>query len=169
MDFLFGSFSPRRATSRSIRVPAYPVLMLGCVASALLVACGSPHPTASSGQANPSIPKGSPATTTTVSAAVVVPFNKYKNARLDVSLDGPCTNEPRGTWVLKGMVINPDPVNPTGFSIVVDFVRSPGGTVLDTQVVIVPPVAPKHTVSWKASWRYDGGGIACLVRQAEVS
>jgi hypothetical protein len=41
--------------------------------------------------------------------------------------------------------------------------------VLDTQIVNVPPVLPKHTVSWRASWHYSGTRVSCVVRQAQVT
>jgi hypothetical protein len=99
----------------------------------------------------------------------MVPYNISNNARLDVSLDGPCTQNAKGSWVLKGKVINPAPVSPIGFSIVIDFVHEPGSTVLDTQIVNVPPVPAKKTVGWEASWHYSGNNVSCVVRQAEVT
>jgi hypothetical protein len=98
-----------------------------------------------------------------------VPYNKYKNARLDVALGGPCTKNAGGAWVLKGTIHNPDPTNATAFSIVVDFVHEPGSTVLNTVIVNVPKVSPNKTVPWQASWIYSPSGLSCVVRQAQVA
>jgi hypothetical protein len=138
-------------------------------ASLVVAACASPHVSTSAGTSSTSPAHGMTHTSTTVPGATEVPYNKYKNARLDVSVLAACTRQANGTWILRGTVINPDPVNPTGFSIVVDFVHEPGGTVLNTVIVRISPVEPKNTVTWHASWLYAGSGLACFVRQAQVT
>jgi hypothetical protein len=153
-----------RATGR---ITSRTVLL--AVASLVLAACASPHSTTSAGTSSTTSIRGAAHASTPVPGATEVPYNKYKNARLDVSVLGACTRQANGAWILRGTVINPDPVNPTGFSIVVDFVHEPGGTVLDTVIVRVPPVEPKNTATWHASWSYAGSGLTCLVRQAQVT
>jgi hypothetical protein len=133
----------------------------------VLTGCGSPHGVPSAAPSTTSTSASS--ATTTVPGASNLPYNKYKNARLDVTIDGPCTQQAGGAWVLKGTVHNPAPTAPTGFSIAVDYVHAPGGTVLDTQVVEVPPVGPGKTAPWQSSWTYSGSGVTCLVRQAQVT
>jgi hypothetical protein len=156
----------RRAT-RARRIGVITAVSVVALVAALLALWAIFHTTHTAGQTAGQTAGTS--TTTSVPGAKSVPYNKYKNARLDVSLDAPCTHEADGSWVLKGTVINPDPVNPTGFSIVVDFVHVPGDTVLDTQIVTVPPVRPRHTVAWQASWHFAGTGVSCVVRQAQVT
>jgi hypothetical protein len=133
----------------------------------VLAACGSPHSTTSAGTTTTAAAQDTPVTT--VPGGTYVPYNKYKNARLDVGLDGPCTQNAKGVWVVKGIAHNPAPTAPTGFAIVIDFVHDPGGTVLETQIVQVPPVQPKQTVPWQASWAYSGSGVSCVIRQAQVT
>jgi hypothetical protein len=158
-----------RATSpRNRKFGFLAPLVGGAILCVFLAACGSTHPTAAPAKSTASTVKNVSATATTVPGATKVPFNYYNNAHLDITQNRPCTHAPEGSWVLKGTVINPAPA-PTGFSIVVDFVHEPGSTVLDTQIVNVPPVVPKHTVSWTASWKYSGGSVSCVVRQAEVT
>jgi hypothetical protein len=142
-------------------------IVLLCVLLALWATSHTNRPVAKNATTSSTIATST--TSVSVPGAKSVPYNKYKNARLDVSIDGPCTHKADGSWLLTGRVINPDPVNPTGFSIVIDFVHTPGNTVLDTQIVTVPPVTPRHTVSWRASWHYAGGGVSCVVRQAQVT
>ena len=140
--------------------------LVGAAFAVLLAACGGSPSTPS---ATKTTSKATTTTSTTVPGAKLVPYNKYKNARLDVTLDGACTQNSQDDWVLKGMLINPDPKNITSFSIVVDYVHEPGSTVLNTVIVNVPKVAPKKTVPWQSSWEYSGKSVSCVVRQAQVT
>jgi len=141
--------------------------LVGSLASAAvaLAACGS-SPTKAATKATTTTTTG--ATTTTVPGANLTPtFNPLRNAHQDVTPLGACTQNQAGTWVQKGTVVNPQSAK-TGFEIVVDFVTQPGSTVLDTQIVQVPPVAPKKTVTWQASWTYSGEHVACVIRQSQT-
>ena len=97
---------------------------------------------------------------------IQVPFDPTKNARADVVVKGACTHA-KGAWVLQGIVQNPEHAT-TGYSIVVDYVRLPGDTVLDTQVVKVKPVAYRQSAHWKASWTSNKKSLTCVVRQAQT-
>jgi hypothetical protein len=149
---------PRRYDRLALLIGA----ALCCV---LLAACTNGN---KSPEATATTSKAAPGATTSVPGGTQVPYDKNKNAHFDVNTDGPCRHEADGTWVLKGTVVNPNAA-PTGFSVVVDFVQVPGDTVLDTQIVTVPPVTPKQTVHWQASWKYAGSQVSCVVRQSQTT
>ena len=130
----------------------------------LLAACSSSPPAAKSTATT--VERGAGGTTT-LPGATPAPFHRAKNAHADVKVTGPCTQSD-GSWVLKGTVTNPSS-NPTGFTIVVDYIQIPGNTVFDTQIVKVPPVDPNHTVPWTASWKYANNDVTCVVRQSQKS
>jgi hypothetical protein len=111
-------------------------------------------------------------TTTTTSAqkggATTIPYSASKNARADVTINGTCLHEPNNSWVLYGTVANPT-TKKTGFTIVVDYVTQPGGTVLETKIVKVLPVAPHTTATWGSAWTNAGNNVGCVIRQAQYS
>ena len=77
---------------------------------------------------------------------------------------GACTQGPEG-WALTGRVTN-SASGGRGYSIVVDFVATPGDTVVATRLATVPTVRPRAS----ASWRVTGPGateknLACVIRQ----
>ena len=100
--------------------------------------------------------------------ATTIPYNASKNARADVTVSGTCLHEPNGAWVLSGTVNNTT-AKKAGFTIVVDYVTQPGGTVLDTKIVKVPAVAPNKSAPWGVAWVNSGADIGCVVRQAQFS
>jgi hypothetical protein len=129
----------------------------------LLAACSSSPPAAKSTATT--VKRG---TSTTLPGATPAPFNKAKNAHAEVKVLGACSHTSDGSWVLKGTVTNPSS-NPTGYSIVVDYIQIPGNTVFDTQIVTVPPVDPKQTADWTASWKYAHNDVTCVVRQSQTT
>jgi hypothetical protein len=140
--------------------------LIGAALSVVLAACGGSHPSPATDKTTTTTTSKS--TATTVPGANLSPtFDPLRNAHKDVALLGACTQNSSGAWVLKGTIVNPGPKS-IGFQIVVDFVTQPGSTVLDTQIVNVPPVRPAKTVPWQASWTYSGKNVACVVRQAQV-
>jgi hypothetical protein len=105
---------------------------------------------------------------TSTTSTTGIPYSASKNARSDVTTNGTCIHEPNNSWVLYGSVVNPTD-NTTGFTIVVDFVTQPGNTVLDTQIVNVPPVAPHKSTTWGAAWVNPNTAVGCVIRQAQYS
>jgi hypothetical protein len=112
--------------------------------------------------------QGKTTTTAPASGVTTIPYSASKNARADVSINGTCFHEPNNSWVLSGLVDNTT-TKKTGFTIVVDYVTQPGGTVLETKIVKVAPVAPKKTATWGTAWVHSGADIGCVVRQAQFS
>jgi hypothetical protein len=137
----------------------------GSMLGLLLAACSSSPPPATSTATT--VPRGAGGTTM-LPGATPAPFHQAKNAHADVKVTGPCTHTSDGSWVLNGTVTNASS-DPTGYTIVVDYVQIPGNTVFDTQIVTVPPVDPKHTVPWSASWKYANNDVTCVVRQSQTS
>jgi hypothetical protein len=141
----------------------------------LLAACSSSHTpgksttNTTSTTTSKTTTKSTPVSSgpTTVPGPKQVPFDPAKNARADVATLGACTHASNNDWMLKGTVVNPHQAS-TGFTIVVDFVKLPGDTVLDTQIVNVPSVSFRHTAHWTASWKYPKNNITCVVRQAQT-
>jgi hypothetical protein len=144
--------APRRCglTSAAGRVA------LGAAASAALLA----------GCASGSKPIAPPvATVRGGPATAIIPYVASRNARSDVTVDGPCERS-SGAWSLAGTVTNSAKVA-RGYQVVIDFVTKRGGTVQDTRVVDVPAVGPSITVDWIASGAQGHAAIACIVRQAQ--
>jgi hypothetical protein len=155
--------APVRHTTR---VRHLTVALVGAALCLVLAACSSPtHPKSSKASTTTTVVKKTKGSTT-VPGALQVPFNPAKNARSDVIVQGGCTHDAKGDWVLNGIVQNPKHA-PTGFSIVVDFVKLPGDTVLDTKIIKVKPVAYRQTAHWTASWTSSRKSLACVIRQAE--
>ena len=133
---------------------AVAVGLLGCSSG------GSSSPTTTAGSSGTG-GSGAGSTTTSVS---VPPYNAAKNARSDV-VQGACTDGSTG-WSLAGTVTN-SAARSRGYSIVVDFVTSPGNTVVATKLVTVPPVAPHASTGWSATGAAPGQThLACVIRQA---
>ena len=128
--------------------------------SVLLAACSS--------SSSPSTTTAPPQHTGTsvVAPGATVPFHLSHNARADLVLAA-CTQS-GGQWVLKGTVTNRASTSKS-FQIVVDFVTSPGSTVLSTTVVNVSNVAPASTAHWSASGARGKTGVACIIRQAQTT
>jgi hypothetical protein len=95
----------------------------------------------------------------------VPPYDPAKNARGDVTPVA-CTDEGAKGWSFTGTVTNSAPTT-RGYSIAVDFIVVPGDTVVATQVIDVPPVAPHHTADWRATGAAPGHkNLNCVIRQA---
>jgi hypothetical protein len=143
-----------------------PVLV-GAIGLAVGLAGCSSSPTTSGSTAPSTTATGAAGTqTSNLGPGQTVPFNETLNARLDVH-PGTC-KESGGSWVLRGTVTN-SASSTRQYQIVVDFVTKPGGTVLATQEVTVPGVAPKQTKDWSASGAPGHSSVACLIRQVQAS
>jgi len=94
-----------------------------------------------------------------------IPFSLAKNARHDVTTNGPCA-ETDGQWVLNGTVTNSAKTSRT-YQIVVDFVTQPGDTVLDTKIVTTPSVGPGAKLAWSATSTSGLTSAACVIRQVQ--
>jgi hypothetical protein len=106
-------------------------------------------------------------TSITVPGQTTIPYSPAKNARTDVVLQTPCTQDATGAWVATGTVRNSATI-PRAYSIVVDFVNS-GATVQDTQIVKVATVASGAQASWSTAGAQGRSGIACVIRQVQFS
>jgi hypothetical protein len=110
------------------------------------------------------------ATSTTTSTTVKVPaYNPANNARPDVTA-GTCTDDPQKGWSLTGSVTNHGNAA-HGFSIVVDFVTTPGGTVVATRIVNVASIPANHKASWTTTPGAAAGekGLRCVIRQSQIT
>lgn len=130
--------------------------------SILLVACSSPSSSTSSTTTAPPQRTAS----SVIAPGGTVPFDLSHNARADLVLT-PCIQS-GGQWVLRGTVAN-RASTVKSFQIVVDFVTSPGSTVLSTTVVNVSSVAPRSTAHWSAAGARGKTGVACIIRQAQTT
>ena len=129
-------------------------------------ACSSSGSTAASAPASTSAIKpatGAAAAGATAKAVKVPKYVAADNARKDVATTA-CT-EVGGSWKLKGSATNHSSATQT-YSVVVDFVKTKGDTVVDTKVLNVGPVKPKATVDWSATGAAGAQNITCVIRQA---
>jgi hypothetical protein len=150
-------FHSRRQTSGR-RWRGLAIGAVGAIAFAL-TGCSSGSGSSGSGSASHGSANG---TTTSVS---VPPFNLAHNAHADVT-QGQCTGNRSAGWVLHGTARNSATTART-YSIAVDFVTNPGGTVMATQVVNVGPVASHKTESWSTPPAGQGHAhLSCVIRQS---
>lgn len=104
--------------------------------------------------------------TVAITPGSIVSYSAGHNARSDLTVNM-CT-QVGGSWVLTGSVKNPMKTA-TGFRIVVDFVSTPGSTVLGSSEVTVASVNPGATVDWSATGARGKSNVGCIVRQAETT
>ena len=135
---------------------------LACGTVLLLAACSS-TPTSS-----PPAPTTTSAATstgpTTTTHYVNVPFKLSHNARHDVTTST-CTKI-GGAWTLKGTVRNSKRIA-RNYQIVVDFVTTPGNTVLFTRVITIPKIKPGATARWSATSKRGIATASCVIRQVQ--
>ena len=76
-----------------------------------------------------------------------------------------CTKGANG-WTLTGKVTNSSSAA-RGYAIAVDFITTPGDTVIATKLVNLQRVAPRTTVGWSTTSATPGhDNIVCVIRQA---
>jgi pectin methylesterase-like acyl-CoA thioesterase len=127
-----------------------------------LTACSSSGSTSAATAA----PASSTAQAVSSAPAQAVKVPKYvaaANARKEITTSG-CV-QAGGNWKLKGSATN-STSSARSYSVVVDFVKTKGDTVVDTKVLTVGPVKPKATVSWAATGAAGAQNITCVIRQA---
>jgi hypothetical protein len=128
---------------------------------AMFTACSS----GSSGSSNAPSSSTPPARSVTPTTVAVPEYDPAHNARGDVTT-GPCTADPAKGWTMRGSVHNSASAAHR-FSITVDFVTVPGNTVVATEVVATPRVAPTASVEWTTPAAARGAQhLACVIRQA---
>jgi hypothetical protein len=102
-----------------------------------------------------------------VQPADVPAFHADHNARKAVTVRS-CIAHPGGPWTMAGTVRN-DGRSPRSYSLVVDFVKVPGNTVMQTSVLHVDSVSPGKSVAWKASGGKASQHLGCVLRYAQTS
>jgi hypothetical protein len=97
---------------------------------------------------------------------VVVPtYSPSHNARPDVAAVR-CHGSASDGWTLDGVVRN-SATKARRYSIAVDFVTTPGSTVMATRVVDVGPVNPNKSARWSTPASGQGQAkLNCVIRQA---
>jgi hypothetical protein len=104
------------------------------------------------------------AASSTPAPALKVPkYEADANARRDIATSG-CV-QAGGDWKLNGEATN-SASSARSYSVVVDFVKIKGDTVVDTKVITVGPVKPKSTVDWSTTGAAGAQNVTCVIRQA---
>jgi len=105
-------------------------------------------------------------TTSTIPHGTTIPYSSKNNARRDVVAVQPCTNV-NSTWQFHGTVQNSRTVA-LKYQLVLDFVTSSGGTVLDEKIVNLNRVAPAQKVAWKVAGAHGQSGVSCVLVSARA-
>jgi hypothetical protein len=137
------------------------VVLVGCSAGSSTPSTTSSPPGATSTVATPGSTAGS--TSTTVD---VPPYNAAHNAFPDVTTRA-CTGSAGTGWVLSGTVHNRASTT-RSYSLAVDFITTPGDTVIATRLVDVRAVAPGTSKTWTTgpAAAQSHAALSCVVRQA---
>ena len=98
--------------------------------------------------------------------ATVPTFHLDHNARKAVTVRS-CIAHPGGAWAIAGSVKNAGS-KATDYTLVVDFVKVPGSTVVATKVVHVGDVGAGHTAQWKAQGGKADQKLGCILRYAQT-
>jgi hypothetical protein len=95
-------------------------------------------------------------------------YDPSRGVRPD-AVPGDCDRDDKGEWKFAGTVNNHS-TDKRDYSIVVDFVRDEGNTVVDTKVVKVPGVDAGKTADWST---LGGSGndddLRCVIRNVQFN
>jgi hypothetical protein len=147
-------------------VPRFLTAGAGVLAACLLfAACSSSTPPQAADTGSTGSTGGHATSTTGAPGTTSTTFNLKYNARQETTTTG-CT-QVSGGWKLTGTVNNTF-ANTRNFQIIVDYVKNPGFTVLDTQVAKVNGVAPGKSANWSTTGAAGQSHLLCVIRTSQA-